>query len=114
MPPCTIDHHDDALIGVACRDLIEEELHAPSVNVGQYQTVEFSGADIYRAKNIGVLMRQHALAQRTDWLGRPAPAHIRDPPEARLVLKHQLDGLALRPVFADLGERFGEFFFHSA
>jgi hypothetical protein len=29
-------------------------------------------------------------------------------------LKHQFDGLVLRPVFADLGEYFGEFFFHSS
>jgi hypothetical protein len=29
-------------------------------------------------------------------------------------LKHQLDGLALCPVLADFGVRFGEFFFHSS
>ena len=92
MPTGTIDHHDNALIGVACRDLVEEELHAASVDVRQYQTIELAGANIHCAKNIGVLMGQHALAKRTDWFGCPTPAHVRGAPEARLVLKHQLDG----------------------
>ena len=58
-------------------------------------------------------MREHALAQWTHWFGCPTAAHVRDAPKARLVLKHQLDGLVLRPVFANFCENFREFFFHS-
>jgi hypothetical protein len=95
---------------MACRDLVEEDLHAAGVDVRQYQTIELAGANIHRTKNIGVLMRQHALAKRTHWFGCPTPAHVRDAPKTRLVLKHQFDGLVLRPVFADLGKDLGEFF----
>ena len=79
----------------------------------QYQTVEFPSADINCAKGIGVFVREHALAKWTHRLWSPAPAYIRDASEARLVLKHQLDGLALRPFLPNAGESFGEFFFHS-
>lgn len=80
----------------------------------QDQAIELASADINRTKGIGVLVRQHSLAQWSYWLWRPTPAHIRDAPKARLILKHQLDGFAMRPVFADFGELFVEFFFHSS
>lgn len=54
-------------------------------------------------------MGEHGLAQGTHRLGCPAPAHIVDAPETRLVLKHRPDGFAL-PVFAEVLERFEEFF----
>ncbi len=114
MPARAVNHHDDALIGVACRDLIEEQLHALGVDVRQHQAIELASADIHRTVGVGVLVRQHSLAKWAYWLGVPAPTHVRDAPKARLVLKHQLDGFALGPVFADFGERFGEFFFHSS
>jgi hypothetical protein len=104
----------EAFIRVACRDFIEEQLHASGVDLRQDQAVEFTSTHIHRAKDVGVFVRQHGLANGAQRLGRPAPAHIRDAPEARLVLEHQLDGLALRPVFADGSERFGEFFFYSS
>lgn len=62
-PPCAIDHHDDALTRLACRDLVEKELHASGVDVQQYQTIELSGANIHCVKSIDVLMREHALAE---------------------------------------------------
>ena len=80
----------------------------------QDQAIELTRAHIYRAIDVGVFVRQHGLADGAQWLGCPTPAHVRDAPEARLVLEHQLDGLALGPVLADGGERFGEFFFHSS
>jgi hypothetical protein len=60
-----------------------------------------------------VLMREHGLTHRANWFWSPAAAHIVDAPEPRLVLKHQSDGFAL-PVFAEVLERFEEFFFHSS
>ena len=114
MPACTVNHHDDMLVGVTCRDLVEEQLHAFGVDVRQDQAVEVASAHVHRAIGIGVFVRQHGLADGAHRLGSPAPAHVRDASEARLVLVHQLDGLALRPVLADGGERFGEFFFHSS
>jgi len=113
MPAGTVNYHDDPLIWVACRYLIEEDLHASSIDVWQYQTVEFPSADIDCAKDIGVFVCEHSLAKWAHRLWGPAPAYIRDASEARLVLKHQLDGLALGPFFADEAESFGEFFFHS-
>jgi len=114
MPARTVNHHDDAILWMACSDFVQEQLHALGVDVRQYQAVEFASADIHRTVGVGVLVRQHALAKWAYWLGSPAPAYVRDASKARLVLKHQLDGLALCPVLADFGERFGEFFFHSS
>ena len=113
MPARAVNHHDDALAWMPCRYLVDEQLHAMGVDVRQYQTVKLSSADIHCAIGVGVLVREHALADRANRLGSPASTYIRDAPKARLVLKHQLEGLALRPVFADVGEIFGEFFFHS-
>ena len=64
-------------------------------------------------RGIGVLVCQHGLARRTHRPWCQEAAHIVDAPEARLVLKHQSDGFAL-PVFAEVLERFEEFFFHSS
>lgn len=114
MPARAVNHHNNVLIGVTGRDLVEEELHAFGVDVRQDQTVEFTRAHIHRAIDLGVLVCQHGLANGAQWLGSPTPAHVRDAPKARLVLEHQLDDLALRPVLADGGERFGAFFFHSS
>jgi len=69
--PATVNHHDDALIGVACRDLIEKQLHALGVDVRQYQTIELASADIHRTVGVGVLVRQHSLAKWAYWLGGP-------------------------------------------
>ena len=113
MPAGSVNHHDDSVIWVAGRHLVEEYLHATRVDMRQYQTIKFPSADINCAKSICVLMREHSLAKRAHRLWSPAPAYIRDASEARLVLKHQLDGLALGPFFADDAESFGEFFFHS-
>jgi len=81
----------------------------PVLTCGRNQAVEFARANIHRAKDVGVFARQHALAKWAYGLGSPAPTHVRDAPKARLVLKHQLDGLILRPLFADFSEDFGEF-----
>ncbi len=110
----TVNHHDDVLIGVPCRDFVEKQLHALGIDVRQDQTVEFTCAHIHRTIGVGVFVRQHGLADGAQRLGSPASAHVRDASEARLVLEHQLDGLALRPALTDGGERFGEFFFHSS
>ena len=37
VPASTVNHHDDALLGVACRDFVEEQLHALGVDVRQDQ-----------------------------------------------------------------------------
>ena len=113
MPSRPVNHHHDALIGVACRDFIEEQLHAPGVDVRQDQTVELARTGIHRTLGVGIFVSEHGLADWAHWLGRPAPAHVRDAPKARLVLEHQLDVFALRPVLADNGKRCGEFFFHA-
>ena len=113
MPARPIYYHHYALFGVACRDFIEEQLHAVGVDVRQNQAVELACAGIHCAIGVGMLMGEHTLANWAHWLGSPAATYIRDTPKARLVLKHQLDFFALPPVFADCCERFGEFFFHS-
>lgn len=113
MPASTVDHHNDLLIRMTLGDFIEKSLHAPGVDVWQDQAVEFASANIDGTKRVGVLVRQHALAKWAYRLGCPAPAHISNASKTRFVLEHQLDGLAVRPDFADFGQRFGEFFFHS-
>lgn len=114
MPAGAVNHHDDLLVGVTCRNFVEEQLHALGVDVRQDQAVEFTRAHVYSTIGICVFVRQHGLADGPQWFRCPAPSHVRDAPKARLVLEHQLDGFALRPVLADGGERFGEFFFHSS
>jgi hypothetical protein len=114
MPASAVNHHDDLILWVSCRDLVQEQLHASGVDVRQDQTVQLASADVHRAISVGVFVRQHALADGAQRFGCPAPAYVRDASKARLVLKHQLDGFALCPVLADLDERFGEFFFHSS
>lgn len=114
MPARTVNHHDDVLMGVVCRDLIEKQLHALGVTCGTYQVIEFASADIRSTVGVGGLLRQHAFAKWVYWLGGPAPTHVRDTPKLGLVLKHQLDGFVLPPIFWDFGERFGEFLFHSS
>ena len=114
MPARAVDHHDNMLVGVTCRNFVEKQLHALSVDVRQDQAVELTRAHIHSTIGIRVFVRQHGLADGAKWFGCPAPAYVRDAPKARLVLEHQLDGFALRPVLADGRERFGEFFFHSS
>lgn len=114
VPDRTVNHHDDALLWVACRDFVEKQLHALGVDVRQDQAVELARAHVHRPVGVGVFVGQHGLAYRSQWLGSPAPAHVRDAPKTCLVLEHQLDGFALRPVVMDFGKRFGEFFFHSS
>ena len=114
MPSRAVDHHDDVLFLVTCRNFIEEYLHALGIHVRRDQAVKFASADIHRAVSIGVLVGEHGLAHWTHWLGCPATAHVRDATKARLVLEHQLEGLLLRPVLADVREIVGEFFFHSS
>ena len=114
VPTRAVDHHDDVLLCVATRHFIEKHLHALGIDVRQDQTVKLAGADIHRTVGVGVLVRQHGLAQWAHWFGCPATAHVRDAAKARLVLEHQLEWLALRPVLVDLTERFGKFFFHSS
>ena len=114
MPARAVNYHDNALIGVAARNLIEKQLHALGIHVWQYQAIELPGADIHGPVGVGVLVCQHSLAKWAYWLGGPAPAHVRDAPKTGLVLKHQFDGFVFAPVFADFGERFREFFFHSS
>jgi hypothetical protein len=79
----------------------------------QYQTVECAGCHVDRSIGVGVFVGQHRLAQRPHGFGRPAPAHIADPPEPRFVLEHQRDRRALGPVPAEAADVFGEFFFQS-
>ena len=59
MPTGTINHHDNVLVGVTRRDLIEEELHALGIDVRQDQTVELAGTYIYRCIGIGVFVCEH-------------------------------------------------------
>jgi hypothetical protein len=44
----TAHHHDNALIGLACLELMGKQLHAPSMEVRQYQAVELVSTDIHR------------------------------------------------------------------
>jgi hypothetical protein len=37
VPPCAVKHHDNSVVGVACANLIEKELHAPRIDVRQDQ-----------------------------------------------------------------------------
>ena len=76
--------------------------------------MEFAANHIDRAVIVGVLVGEHSAVQRADWIGCPAAAHIVDPPETRLVLKHQFDRLRPRPALDDFGEGAGEFFFHAS
>jgi hypothetical protein len=48
MPACAVHHHDNALIGLACPELMGKQLHAPSMEVRQYQAVELASTDIHR------------------------------------------------------------------
>ena len=56
MPAGTVHYHHDVFIRVTRRDFVEKQLHAVGVDVGQYQTVEFSRADIDCPIGIGVLV----------------------------------------------------------
>src|SRR5665213_1746252 len=113
VPARTVEHHHDVLVRVASSDFIAEQLHTVRVDVRQDQRVELAAEDVDGGIGVGVLVGQHGLAQWAQRLGRPAAAHVVDAPEARLVLEHQLDRGLARPERADLGEAFGEFFFHA-
>ena len=113
MPARAVEHHHDVVVGMALPHLVEEQLHAVGVDVGQDQRVEFAAEDIDGGIGVGVLVGEHGLAQRAHRPGRPAAAHVVDAAESRFVLEHQLDRRLLGPERADLGEPFGEFFFHS-
>jgi hypothetical protein len=113
MPARAVEHHHDVVVGVALPHLVEEQLHAVSIDVGQDQRVEFAAEHIDRGIGVGVLVREHGLAQRAHGLGCPAAAHVVDAAESRLVLEHQPERGLAGPERADLGEPLGEFFFHS-
>lgn len=113
MPACSVEHHHDVLVWVALPYLVEKQLHAVRVDVGQDQRVEFATDHIHGGIGVGVLVGQHGLAQRTYRLGRPAATHVVDAPESRFVLEHQLDRALPGPERAEFGDLLGEFFFHS-
>ena len=114
VPASTVKHHDDALVRVALAHLVEKQLHALGVDVGQDERVQLAACHIDGRIGVGVLVGQHGLAQGPHRLGRPATAHVVDAPKACLVLEHPLDRAVPRPVRADFGESLGEFFFHSS
>ena len=103
-PAPSCDHHD-ALVGVASRDFVEKQLHAGGVDMRQDEAVGLARADVHGAVGIGVLVREHGLAQRSHGLRCPAAADVRDAAKARLVLEHQADRAALCPAAADVLER---------
>ena len=78
VPACTVNQHDDALIRMTCRDFVRKQLHALGIDVRQDQPIELASADIHHPIGIGILVRQHGLADWAYWLGNPAPAHVRD------------------------------------
>jgi hypothetical protein len=43
-----VHHHDNSLIRLACPKLMGKQLHAPSMKVRQYQTIELASTDINR------------------------------------------------------------------
>ncbi len=114
VPAGTIKHHDDALSRMALAHLVQEQLHAVRVDVRQDERVQLAAGHIDGGIRVGLLVGQHGLAQGAKRLGCPAAAHIVDASKARLVLEHQLDGALPRPLRADFGKVFGEFFFHSS
>ena len=90
-PAGSVEHHDDAALGMAISDLVEKYLHAVRIDVRQDQAVQFAAYHIDRTVRIGVLMGQHGPAQRAHRQRRPATTHVIDPSKTRLVLEHQLD-----------------------
>ena len=113
VPTRTVEHHHDVLLRVALPDLVEEQLHAMRVDVGQDQRVELAAEHVHGSVGVCVLVGQHGLAQRANRLGSPAATHVVDASEASLVLEHQLDRALPGPERADFFEPLGEFFFHS-
>jgi hypothetical protein len=114
MPTRAVEHHHhDMLVRVALPDLVEEQLHAVGIDVGQDQRVEFAAEHIDRSISIGRLVSEHGLAQRAYGSGCPAAAHVVDAAESRLVLEHQPERGLVWPERAHLGKPLGEFFFHS-
>src|SRR5579859_780503 len=105
VPVGAVEHHHDVLVRVALPHLVEEQLHADRIDVGQDQRVEFAGLDIRSSVGVGVLMGEHSLAQRAHRFGRPAAAHVVDASEARLVLEHQLDRASRGPERSDFEPR---------
>ena len=88
MPARAVNHHDDMLVEVKCRNLVEEKLAVLGVDVRQDHAVEFTRAHIHSTIGLRVFVPQHGLADGACWLGRPAPAHVRDASKARLILEH--------------------------
>ena len=43
MPTRPVNHYDNVLVGVTKRHLVEEQLHATGIDLGQNQTVQLPG-----------------------------------------------------------------------
>lgn len=108
MPTGTVEHPDDAFVGMAGSHLIQKQLHARPVDTRQDQRVQDTVQ--HRHSGIGVFLRHHRPANRPEGLGTPAAANISDPAKPRLVLEHEPDGTFPRPLPVECGEDFGEFF----
>jgi len=114
MPAGPVQHHDNAVIRVPCRHLIEEQLHTITIDVRQKEGVQFAIGGGHGRVGIGVFLRDHRLDHGAGRLGTPTAARAGDASEARFVLKHQPDRLFARPVPVDFREGVLEFFFHSS
>jgi len=114
MPACAIEGHDDALVRMSRGHLVEEDLHAFAIDVGQDQGVKLTIGNRSGSIGVGVFLRDHGQANRPNRPGAPTAPSIRDSPETRFVLKHQPDRFFALPLIGDFREDFGEFFFHAS
>ena len=114
MPPGPIEHHEQAFLGVAGCHFIEEDLHAIPIDMGQDQGIQLAVAHTHRRIGVGVFLGHHGLAHRAQGFGAPAAANVRNAAKACLVLEQQFQRPLAREGLLDLGERFGEFFFHAS
>ena len=62
VPACTVEHHDDLLIRVACAHLVQKQLHALGVDVRQNQRIELTALGLHCRIGVGILVGQHGLA----------------------------------------------------
>jgi hypothetical protein len=88
MPARAIEHHHNMVMGMALGHLIQEDLHAVGVDLGQDQSIHYARQRLHGCVRVGVLMREHGDAHRAMGLGCPALAYVVDATKARLVLEH--------------------------
>jgi len=114
VPPSPVHHHDQSVLRVPGRHVIQKDLHAGPVDVRQDQAVQGAFRNGNRRIRIGVFLGDLRGHHRSMGTRTPAPSGPGDPSKPGFVLEQEAQGSLSLPLPVDSLERVVQFFFQSS